>query len=79
MINLLGLFSFSCSDNEVFTWGKSSRGRLGRSDEDSNLPRPVALPRDEPFTVTSLHSSHGSTLISTKRKCKLISILYMFQ
>jgi len=54
------------SDNEVFTWGKSSRGRLGRSDEDSNLPRPVALPRDEPFTVTSLHSSHGSTLISTK-------------
>ncbi|XP_035826052.1 serine/threonine-protein kinase Nek8 isoform X2 [Aplysia californica] len=67
MLSCGDIFTVAVStDNEVFTWGKSSRGRLGRPDEDSHLPKVVALPKDEPFTVNSLSSSHGSTLIATK-------------
>ncbi|CAL1542439.1 unnamed protein product, partial [Lymnaea stagnalis] len=57
------------TDNEVYTWGKSSRGRLGRPVEESHLPRPVQFPKDEePFEVVSVSSCHGSTVIATCRK-----------
>ncbi|XP_013083908.2 serine/threonine-protein kinase Nek8-like isoform X1 [Biomphalaria glabrata] len=56
-------------DNKVYTWGKSSRGRLGRSLEDSHLPRPVVFPKDEEFfEVLSVSSCHGSTVIATRPK-----------
>uniref|UniRef100_A0A0B7AV78 Uncharacterized protein n=1 Tax=Arion vulgaris TaxID=1028688 RepID=A0A0B7AV78_9EUPU len=59
--------SFLTADNDVFTWGKSSRGRLGRSIEFSHLPTLVALPKDEDqFSVVSLSSSHSSTVIATQ-------------
>ena len=54
------------SDSEVFTWGKSARGRLGRSEHESNVPKKVAIGDDEPFLVTSVSCSHGNTLIATK-------------
>ncbi|BFY99642.1 hypothetical protein BsWGS_02682 [Bradybaena similaris] len=53
-------------ENEVFTWGKSSRGRLGRSLEYNHLPNIVALPKEDQFSVVSLSSSHSSTLIAVQ-------------
>ncbi|KAH9518439.1 Serine/threonine-protein kinase Nek8, partial [Bulinus truncatus] len=56
-------------DNKVFTWGKSSRGRLGRPVEDSHLPKPVPFPKDdELFEVLSVSSCHSSTVIATRPK-----------
>ncbi|XP_059151574.1 serine/threonine-protein kinase Nek8-like isoform X2 [Physella acuta] len=56
-------------DHQVYTWGKCSRGRLGRMDEESHLPKPVLFPQDEdPFVVVSVSSSHGGTVIATKPK-----------
>ncbi|CAG5116155.1 unnamed protein product [Candidula unifasciata] len=51
-------------DNEVFTWGKTSRGRLGRSPESSHLPNIVAFPTEDQFSVVSLSCSHSGTLIA---------------
>ena len=53
-------------DSEVYTWGKSARGRLGRSDHENSVPRKIAFGEDEPFLVTSVSSSHDITLIATK-------------
>ncbi|KAH3849775.1 serine/threonine-protein kinase Nek8-like [Dreissena polymorpha] len=53
-------------DAEVFSFGKSARGRLGRSDSDTMTPKPVSIPSDEVFTVVSISCSHGTTLLATK-------------
>ncbi|XP_014773599.1 serine/threonine-protein kinase Nek8 isoform X1 [Octopus bimaculoides] len=52
-------------DSEVFSWGNSSRGRLGRNSENSGIPQKITFP-DDPFTVTSVSCSYGNTLIATK-------------
>ncbi|ESO92636.1 hypothetical protein LOTGIDRAFT_120493 [Lottia gigantea] len=55
-------------DGEVYTWGKGSRGRLGRPDQQSNLPMKVNITGEEPFQVVCISCSHGNTLLATKRK-----------
>ena len=59
------ILSFPCSDGQVYTWGKSQRGRLGReAEEPSHEPKPVIF---DPLSVVSLCSNHGLTFILTRR------------
>jgi alpha-tubulin suppressor-like RCC1 family protein len=62
------------SDKEVYSWGKSSRGRLGRSEENTTEPCKILFSGEEPFTVLDLSCSHGNTLLCTKRKCFLFNV-----
>lgn len=54
------------SEGEVYTWGKGARGRLGRKEEDSGIPKPVQLDESHPFAVTSVACCHGNTLLAVK-------------
>lgn len=56
------------ADGEVFTWGKSARGRLGRKDEEARNPGPVQLEETHPYVVISVSCCHGNTLLAVKRK-----------
>ncbi|XP_061683711.1 serine/threonine-protein kinase Nek8 isoform X3 [Syngnathoides biaculeatus] len=54
------------SDGEVYTWGKGARGRLGRKEEDSGVPKAIQLDESHPFTVTSVACCHGNSLLAVK-------------
>ncbi|KAF2979166.1 hypothetical protein EK904_003604 [Melospiza melodia maxima] len=54
------------ADGEVCTWGKGARGRLGRKDEETGVPRPVQLEETHPYVVTSVACCHGNTLLAVK-------------
>ncbi|XP_010210477.1 PREDICTED: serine/threonine-protein kinase Nek8 isoform X2 [Tinamus guttatus] len=54
------------ADGEVCTWGKGARGRLGRKDEETGMPRPVQLEETHPYVVTSVACCHGNTLLAVK-------------
>ncbi|XP_068173568.1 serine/threonine-protein kinase Nek8 isoform X2 [Antennarius striatus] len=54
------------SDGEVYTWGKGARGRLGRKEEDSGIPKAVQLDESHPFVVTSVACCHGNSLLAVK-------------
>ncbi|XP_019401378.1 PREDICTED: serine/threonine-protein kinase Nek8 [Crocodylus porosus] len=54
------------ADGEVYTWGKGARGRLGRKDEETRMPRPVRLEETHPYVVTSVACCHGNTLLAVK-------------
>ncbi|XP_007935574.1 serine/threonine-protein kinase Nek8 [Orycteropus afer afer] len=54
------------AEGEVYSWGKGARGRLGRRDEDAGFPRPVQLDETHPYTVTSVSSCHGNTLLAVR-------------
>uniref|UniRef100_A0A6J0UG79 non-specific serine/threonine protein kinase n=1 Tax=Pogona vitticeps TaxID=103695 RepID=A0A6J0UG79_9SAUR len=54
------------ADGEVYTWGKSARGRLGRKDEEARNPRPVHLAESHPILVASVSCCHGNTLLAVK-------------
>ncbi|XP_030818421.1 serine/threonine-protein kinase Nek8 isoform X2 [Camarhynchus parvulus] len=54
------------ADGEVCTWGKGARGRLGRKDEETGVPRPVQLEETHPYLVTSVACCHGNTLLAVK-------------
>lgn len=56
------------ADGEVCTWGKGARGRLGRKDEETGMPRPVQLEETHPYVVTSVACCHGNTLLAVKRE-----------
>lgn len=56
------------ADGEVCTWGKGARGRLGRKDEETGVPRPVQLEETHPYLVTSVACCHGNTLLAVKRE-----------
>lgn len=56
----------------MYTWGKGARGRLGRKEEDSGIPKAVQLDETHPFTVTSVACCHGNTLLAVKRNVSLI-------
>lgn len=53
-------------DNEVFSFGKNARGRLGRSDPETMTPKRVAISNNETFSVVSISCSHGNTLLATR-------------
>merc|ERR1711860_330884 len=72
-----GVAAISCGDTftvaatisgKILTWGKKSRGRLGRFDENCKTPGEVKVSSDKSFSVISLAASHSSTLIATKSK-----------
>lgn len=54
------------AEGEVYSWGKGTRGRLGRRDEDAGLPRPVQLDETHPYMVTSVSCCHGNTLLAVR-------------
>ncbi|KAL7976078.1 hypothetical protein Chor_009756 [Crotalus horridus] len=56
------------ADGEVYTWGKSARGRLGRKEEEARSPRPVQLEEGPPSLVVSVSCCHGTTLLTLKRE-----------
>lgn len=60
------MFTIAVADNgDVFSWGKDTRGRLGRKME-RQLPGPHLVPilHEVPFNVTSLSCSHGNSLLA---------------
>lgn len=75
-------FIFIVLDGEVFSFGKSARGRLGRSDQDTMTPKRVNIVSDELFAVVSISSSHGTTLLATRRKlnfyCRVFSGFFFY-
>ncbi|XP_043910354.1 serine/threonine-protein kinase Nek8 [Protopterus annectens] len=54
------------AEDEVYTWGKGARGRLGRKEEDTGIPKAVQLEENHPFAVTSVACCHGNTLLAVK-------------
>ena len=54
-------------ENEVFIWGKGSRGRLGLGSEDDH-PEPKQVPIPTRIKVLSACSSHSSTIICGTKK-----------
>ncbi|XP_029142645.1 serine/threonine-protein kinase Nek8 [Protobothrops mucrosquamatus] len=56
------------ADGEVYTWGKSARGRLGRKEGETRSPRPVQLEESPPSLVVSVSCCHGTTLLTLKRE-----------
>ena len=64
------------SDNEIYTWGKGARGRLGTGNED-NTSEPKLVKFQEKLRVISISSNRGTTLAVTKEGDNLV-ILYLF-
>ncbi len=64
------------TDGEIYSWGKSARGRLGRTEGDTGIPQAIMFGDDHPFTVVSICSNHGSTLMATKRKYSLLQDMH---
>lgn len=58
--------SFAAGD--IFSWGKSARGRLGRLDDEPGVPKKVAINGEDPFSIVSISCSHGNTLVAIRRK-----------
>ncbi|XP_058020266.1 serine/threonine-protein kinase Nek8 isoform X3 [Ahaetulla prasina] len=55
------------ADGQVYSWGKSARGRLGRKEEETRSPRPVQLEEGgAPSLVVSVSCCHGTTLLTAK-------------
>ncbi|XP_068126244.1 serine/threonine-protein kinase Nek8 isoform X3 [Hyperolius riggenbachi] len=63
-----------CADGQVFTWGKGARGRLGRRDEGTGVPKMVQLEESHPYAVTSVACCHGNTLLAVKRMLNRMNI-----
>ncbi|XP_069801643.1 serine/threonine-protein kinase Nek8 isoform X1 [Dendropsophus ebraccatus] len=63
-----------CTDGQVFTWGKGARGRLGRRDEGTGVPKMVQLEESHPYTVTSVACCHGNTLLAVKPGVEDVSV-----
>ncbi|XP_039254767.2 serine/threonine-protein kinase Nek8-like isoform X1 [Styela clava] len=62
-----GTFTVAITDNgKVLTWGKTSRGQLGRSTSGPVSPEPqeVALPGITKMKIVSLSASHAFTLLA---------------
>ncbi|XP_067866577.1 serine/threonine-protein kinase Nek8 isoform X2 [Heterodontus francisci] len=54
------------AEGEVYTWGKGARGRLGRKEDDTGIPKQVQLDETNPYFVTSVACCHGNTLLAVK-------------
>ncbi|XP_028404721.1 serine/threonine-protein kinase Nek8-like isoform X2 [Dendronephthya gigantea] len=53
------------ADNEIYTWGKGARGRLGTGSED-NTHEPTLVKFQEKLRVISISSNRGTTVAVTK-------------
>ena len=53
------------SDNEIYTWGKGARGRLGSGDEE-NKSKPMLVKFQEKSRVISISANRGTTVAVTK-------------
>uniref|UniRef100_UPI00398F60E1 serine/threonine-protein kinase Nek8 isoform X2 n=1 Tax=Pristiophorus japonicus TaxID=55135 RepID=UPI00398F60E1 len=58
--------SAAITEGEVYTWGKGARGRLGRKEEDTGIPKQTQLDETNPYFVTSVACCHGNTLLAVK-------------
>uniref|UniRef100_A0A4W5RQ10 non-specific serine/threonine protein kinase n=1 Tax=Hucho hucho TaxID=62062 RepID=A0A4W5RQ10_9TELE len=63
------------SEGEEYIWGKGARGRLGKKEVDSGIPKAVQLDESHPFTVTSVACCHGNSLLAVKRNILPITFL----
>jgi NIMA (never in mitosis gene a)-related kinase len=52
-------------DNEIYTWGKGARGRLGTGSED-DTSEPTLVKFQEKLRVISISSNRGTTVAVTK-------------
>lgn len=53
---------------EVYAWGKSQRGRLGREEKLNYCPRPQQIPFECPYHVLQISSHSSVTLLMGKKK-----------
>ena len=66
-----GTFTVAITESrKVFTWGKTSRGQLGRSigGPVSAEPKEVSFPDFTNMKIVSLSASHGSSLLAVSGK-----------
>ncbi|PVD23797.1 hypothetical protein C0Q70_17071 [Pomacea canaliculata] len=60
-------FTVAVTDaGDIFSWGKSARGRLGRLDDEPGVPKKVAINGEDPFSIVSISCSHGNTLVAIR-------------
>ncbi|CAB4010471.1 serine threonine- kinase Nek8-like, partial [Paramuricea clavata] len=57
------------ADNEIYTWGKGARGRLGTGNED-NTSEPTLVKFQEKLRVISISSNRGTTVAVIKEDAK---------
>lgn len=57
--------AYIASDNEIYTWGKGARGRLGTGTEGDTC-EPTLVKFQEKLRVISISSNRGTTLAVTK-------------
>lgn len=53
---------------DVFAWGKSQRGRLGREEKLNYCPRPQQIPFECPYHVLQISSHSSVTMLMGKKK-----------
>lgn len=53
---------------KVYSWGKTSRGQLGRSTSGAIAPEPKEVSLHESIRIVSLSASHGTTLLAVSGK-----------
>ena len=58
----------SVTGGEVYAWGKSQRGRLGREEKLNYCPRPQQIPFECPYHVLQISSHSSVTLLMGKKK-----------
>ena len=57
-----------CDDGSVWTWGRGTRGQLGRNPEPQDSPRQVLLQSGNAKTVAlDVATYDGITLLSTRK------------
>lgn len=54
------------AEGEVYTWGKGARGRLGRKEDHTGIPKQLHLDENNPYFITSVACCHGNTLVAIK-------------
>lgn len=57
------LYIYIHVDNEVYTWGHKSRGRLGNNDQDGTLPHKVDI-KSGGLKLVSAAASNGGTILA---------------
>ena len=48
---------------QIFSWGKNSRGRLGRQNDRYDIPGKVMITDEKSIVIESISCSQGNTLL----------------